>query len=314
VDSARRIVPPIVIPLLAVVAIAGYLIGSHRASASSTRSSSTTITRSRQVVPGSSVLLEYPLGWRSITAIQTIPGLALAHSLLIAPGGDAAHAGLLAGELPAGAPSPLPASFLALVHGIPITEVLDLAKLQAYKYSGISGYDRTLDIYVILTAALSPTALVCYAANGYANYLQQCGQIVAKASLIGGQSAAELSPDAAYAAQLSALITALDGERVKLRREMHLQAAAVVTLAARLARRFAGAAASLAAIEPPSPASAAQAALASALTAARGAYEALAAAGTSRAADAQAQQRIQKAEAAVDSALENFALLGYNHT
>jgi hypothetical protein len=307
-------VPPIVIPLLAVVAIAGYLLGSHRASASSTRSSSATPARSRQLVSGSNVLLEYPVGWRSIASTQTIPGLALAHPRLIAPGGEAAHAGLLAGELPSGAPSPLPASFLALVHGLPITEILDLAKLQVYKYSGLSGYDRTLDVYVAMTGASSPTALVCYAANGYSSYLQQCAQIVAKVSLIGGQSAAELSPDAAYAAQLSAMITALDGERLKLRREMNLQASAVVKLAARLARRYAGAAVSVAALEPPSAATAAQAALASALRAARGAYKALAAAGASEATEMDAQQRVQKAEAAVDSALEDFALLGYNHT
>jgi hypothetical protein len=266
------------------------------------------------VISGSSLLLEYPLGWRSTAATQTIPGLALADPLLIAPSGDAAHAGLLAGELPSGAPSPLPAAFLALVHGLPITEILALAKLQIYKYSGLSGYDRTLDVYVTVTGASSPTALVCYASNRYSSYLQQCGQIVAKLSLVRGQSAAELSPDASYAAQLSALITALDGERLKLRREMHLRASAVVTLAARLARRYAGAAVSVAALEPPSAASAAQAALASALRAARSAYRALAAAGTSQATEVDVQQRVQKAEAAVDSALENFALLGYNHT
>jgi hypothetical protein len=314
VDSARRIVPPVVIPLLAIVAIAGYLLGSHRASASSTRSSSTTPATSKQLVPGSSVLLEYQRGWRSSAANETIPGLAIADPLMLAPGGDAAHAGLLGGQLPAGAPSPLPASFLALVHGLPTTEILDLAKLQVYKYSGLSGYERTLDVYVILTAASSPTALVCYAANGYASYLQQCGQIVARASLLGGQSAEELSPDAAYAAQLSALITGLDGERLTLRREMHLQPAGVAALAARLARRFAGAAASVAALEPPPPASAAQAALASALTEARAAYTALAAAGADSATGTQAQQRVQRAETAVDGALESFALLGYNHT
>jgi hypothetical protein len=314
VDSARRIVPPVVIPLLAVVAIAGYLLGSHRASASSRRSSSTTPATAKQLVPGSSVLLEYQRGWRSSAAMQSIPGLAIADPLLLAPGGDAAHAGLLGGQLPAGAPSPLPASFLALVHGLPNTEILDLARLQIYKYSGLSGYDRTLDVYVILTAAARPTALVCYAASGYTSYLQQCGQIVARVSLLGGQSAEELSPDAAYAAQLSALITGLDGERLKLRREMHLQAAAVAPLAARLARRFAGAGASVAALEPPQPASAAQAALASALKAAHAAYAALAAAAAGAATTAEAEQRVQRAETAVDSVLESFALLGYNHT
>ncbi len=243
-----------------------------------------------------------------------IPGLTVADPLLLTPRADAAHAGLLAGQLPAGAPTPLPASFVALVHGLPGTEILNLAKLQAYRYSGISGYHRTLDVYVILAAASGPTALVCYAANGYTSYLRQCAQIVATSSLVGEQSAEELSPDAAYAAQLSALITGLDGERVKLRGEIHQQPAEVVMFARRIAHRFAGAAASVAALEPPQPASTAQSELASSLSAARDAYRALAAAGQEPVADAAAQRRVQTAEARVDSALKNFALLGYNHT
>ena len=313
-EGSRRIVPPVVIPVLVVMAIAGYLLGSHGTSAPSTSASSKAPAPETRIASGSSVLLEYPAGWKPTRTTSPIPGLAIAHPLLLAPGGDADRAGLLSGQLLAGASSPLPASFLALVHGIPSTEILELANLQAYRYSELSGYGRTLDVYVIPTVGSNPTALVCYAAGGFSSYLQQCEQIVAKVSLLGRHTANELSPDPAYAAQLSALIAGLDGERLKLRREMHLQPADVGTLATTLADRFAGAAASVAALEPPQPASAAQTALASSLMAVRGAYRALAAVHEDPAGYADAERRVNEAETGLDSALESFALLGYNHT
>ncbi|MGO9322790.1 MAG: hypothetical protein ACLQBY_18585 [Solirubrobacteraceae bacterium] len=306
--------PPVVIPVLAVVAIVGYLLGSHRASAPSASAPSTAAAPETQIASGSSVLLEYPAGWRPTRATPAIPGLSIAHPLLLAPGGNSTHAGLLSGQLPASASSLLPASFLALVHGIPRTEILNLTNLQAYRYSGLNGYDRTLDVYVIPAVGSSPTALVCYASTGFSRYLQQCEQIVARVALVGQQTSNELSPDAAYAAQLSALITGLDGERSKARREMHLAPADVGALAATLAHRFASAATSVAALEPPQPASAAQVALARSLVAARDAYTALAATGEEPAGYAEAERRVNEAEAGVDSALESFALLGYNHT
>ena len=305
--------PPVVIPILAVVAIVGYLLGSHRASAPASASPSAQAPGTR-VASGASVLLEYPAGWRPARTAPSIPGLSIGDPLLLAPRGDSAHAGLLSGQLPAGAASPLPTSLLSLVHGIPRTEIVNLANLQAYRYSGLSGYDRTLDVYVIPTVRSGSTALVCYASNGFSSYLQPCEQIVAKVALVGQQTSSELSPDAAYAAQLSALITELDAERSKVRREMHLQHADVRALASILARRFASAATSVAALEPPQPASAAQTALASSLAAARDAYTALAATGEQPARYPQAERRIDEAEAGVDGALESFTLLGYNHT
>jgi len=313
-EGARRILPPVVIPVIAVVAIAGYLVGSHRSSAPPVSASSSVPVPETQIASGPSVLLEYPAGWRPATPAPSIPGLAIVHPLLLAPAGNANHAGLLSGQLPAGASSPLPSSFLALVHGIPHTEVLNLTNLQAYSYSGLNGYDRTLDVYVIPTVGASPTALVCYAASGYSSYLQQCGQIVAKVSLVGQQTPDELSPNAAYATQLNTLVSQLEAERVKLRREMRLQPTDIATIATKLEHRFATAAAAVAALEPPQPASGAQVALAGSLVSARDAYSALAGVGDYPAAYPEAERRVNRAETKVDSALESFALLGYNHT
>ena len=266
--------------LLFVVAIIGYLAGYHRAPAAS--------------------------------------GAASAETTRIASGASA-PAGLLSGQLPAGEASPLPGRFLALARGIPYVEVMNLLDVQAYRYSRLSlpGYDRILDLYVIPNSGGNATALACYASNGFSAYLSQCEQIVAKLTPVG-QSQYDLTPNTPYARRLGALIEALDRERLRLRSEIRRAAApaAVGRLATALAGRFATAAASLAALEPPLAAGPAQAALASAILRGRDTYRTLAAAGTagSLASYDAARRQVDDAEAGVDAGLESFALLGYNHT
>lgn len=301
------------IPVLVVVAIVGYLLGIHRSSAPSIPAAS----GAQRVASGASVLLEYPASWQPAASPPTLPGLTFTTPLLLAPGGKAAKAGLLSGQLPAGAPSPLPVSFVALLHVVPHVEVVNLAHLQAYRFSGLSGYERTLDIYVIPTVGGSPTALVCYAPSGTTSYLDQCEQIVASVTLVG-QTTYNLSPSPGYAGQVAAVITALDKERVTVRREIHASTAlrGVGSLASTLADRFESAATSLTALEAPQAATAAQAALVIALTQAHAAYAALASAASSEdaAGYSAAETHVSTAETAVDSALESYALLGYNHT
>jgi hypothetical protein len=316
VGGARRSLPRALIPALVVLAIVGYLLGVHRSSAPSTPVGS----RAQQVASGASVLLEYPASWQPAASPPALPGLTFTNPLSLAPGGRTADAGLLGGQLPAGAPSPLPRSFLALVHDVPDVEVVNLAHLQAYRFGGLSGYGRTLQLYVIPTVAGRPTALVCYASSrssGSSGYLNQCGQIVASATLVA-QTTYELSPSATYAGQLANVLTALDRERLTLRGEIHASTASSTagTAASALAERFAGAVKALTAIEAPQAASAAQAALVAALKEAHAAYAALAAAADSGATVGYgaAEALVDAAEARVDSALENYALLGYNHT
>jgi hypothetical protein len=307
VYAPTRSLPPFLVPMLVVVAIFGYLVGHRHVPAAS---GETTRTAS-----GASILLEYPSSWRQVAAAVPIPGMSIARPLLLAPGGDSAHAGLLSGQFAGGGPSPLPARFLTLMRGIPNVEVVDLLDGQAYRYSrlSLSGYDRILDLYVIPNAQESSTVLACYAAKEFSTYLPQCEQIVAKLTLVGQSSTYELTPDTAYAHRLGALVEGLSSERLTLRREMHDAApAAVRNLAATLADRFAAVATSLSGLESPLIVGPAQAALAGSILRARDAYAALAAAATqnpSRAATATRQ--VSEAETSIDTALESFALLGY---
>jgi hypothetical protein len=317
VDWSRRSLSRVLVPALVVVAVVGYLLGVHHTSSTSHSPSAGAGGQHLRIASGASMLLEYPSGWQSASSAPTIPGFPISEPLFLAPGGKSANAGLVSGQLPAGGPSPLPATFLALLRVVPHVEVLTLEHVQAYRYSGLSGYGRTLDVYVIPTVGASPATLVCYGSGGSAAYLEECEQIVATVTLVGG-STYPLSPNAGYANQLAALIGALDRERLTLRSQISASSAParLSSLASTLATRFSDTATPLTALEAPQAASAAQAALAAALVGAGSAYTELA-----RAADAEepaaynaAEQRVDAAEASVNTALENFALLGYNHT
>jgi hypothetical protein len=312
VENSPRSLPRVVIPVLLVVAIVGYLLGIHRAAAPPKTS-----REPPRIASKASVLLEYPPNWQTASSAPTVPGFSIASPLLLAPAGKTATAGLLSGQLPPGGPSPLPASFLALLRVVPRVEVLNLMHVQAYRYSGLNGYERTLDVYVIPTAGGGPITLVCYAATGSVSVLNECEQIVATATVVG-QASYPLTPNATYASQLSGLIETLNRERVRLRRQLSATTApsSVHSIATTLGNRFANAGASLTAIAAPQAANAAQGALANALMTAHAAYTRLAtaaASGDPAGYDA-ADQHVSAAETIVNAALQNFALLGYNHS
>jgi hypothetical protein len=299
-----------VAPLLAAAAIGGFLLGNRRGQAAPLE----------QALPArqANIALEYPSTWQPVRSAPPIPGLSIAHPLLLAPGGDATRAGLLGGQLAPGQPGPLPASFVALMPELPRTEVVDFLGVEAYSYSHvrIPAYERLLDLYVIPSAAGPGTAIACYASQGSSSYLHGCEQIVATLTPVG-HSGYDLRPSAPYSSRLGAVTGELDRERLIIRRQMGVvrTPSAVARLATTLGERFATAAAAIRAIRSPAAAAAAQGALVASMERADESYRALATAAPSAAASvAVAQAHVGSAEAGVDVALGTFALLGYKHT
>ncbi len=297
-------------PVLVVVAIFGYMTGHGRSHVASGGKSRT--------IYATSVLLDYPSDWQSTAATSGIPGLSIAHPVVLAPEGDSAHAGLIAGQLPAGEPSPLPERFIDRIGRLSDTGVVDLPETQAYRYARLSipGFNRTLSLYAIPNPGGNPTVLACYASAGFSAYMRTCEQIVATLTLVGQQPSYDLAPEPGYARRLSASIGVLDAQRDASRREMR-QGASLPTVqrgATRLAAGFANAAASLSLLEPSLFATTqAQAALSRSILRTRDAYTALAAAATAESPSrfAVARRQVYEAEAGVNAMLENFALLGY---
>jgi hypothetical protein len=141
--ASGRSLPTAMAPVLAAVAILGYVAGHDRSRAASGEKSRT--------ISAASVLLAYPSDWQPAAAAPGIPGLSIAHPVVLSPGGDAAHAGLLVGQLAGGEQSPLPMGFMARMRRLPDTEVVDLPETQAYRYARLSipGFDRILSLYAI---------------------------------------------------------------------------------------------------------------------------------------------------------------------
>jgi hypothetical protein len=300
-----------VLALLLLAAVVGFLVGYHHTSTHLRRPALAAGT-----VSSAGVVLEYPSGWAPASTAAPIPGLTLTHQLALAPGGNAQTQGLLSGELAEGQATPLPGALLGLLQAVPRTEVLSLPGGQAYRYSDVklSGYSSALELFVVPGAGTAEAVLACYAPSTGAAVLGQCARIVAKLTL-ETQSQNDLTPDSAYAARLAAAVTALDTERLALRRQLarSLKAAPLEAVAGKLAALFARAADKLPALEPPLAAEANSAALATALGRARDSYRALKAAAQSETPViyARVRERVDRAEAGVDRALEAFALIGY---
>ena len=299
-----------VVPLLVAVAVLGYIAG-HASSRSPTAEEVRTVSTA-------TVVLNYPSGWTRPSVAPGIPELPIANTIALAPKGQAAHAGMLVGALPASKLSPLPARFVANLRGLPETGIVSLQEVQAYRYArlNIPGYDRMLTLFVIPNPHGQPTALACYASANYSTDLKRCEQIVATLTLVGQTQSYDLTPEAAYARRVNASVAALDRERVALRRELGTQAAParVHAVATRLAGGFEEAATSLSRLEPSFATGQIQAVLSGSIIQTRDAYTALAAAAANESASeyASARKRVYEAESNVNWALENFALLGYD--
>ena len=118
--------------VLLTVAIVGYLDGHGRSSAAP-------VETTREASNAAMVVnYAFASGWRQASRAPAIPGLATTQSLVLAPHGDGAHAGLIVGQLPGGGATPVPPQLLAKVRQFRNADVVDLLNTQAYRYSGAS--------------------------------------------------------------------------------------------------------------------------------------------------------------------------------
>jgi hypothetical protein len=264
-----------------------------------------------------SVLLNYPSSWKQVASPVAIPGFTITHELSLAPGGDPAHAGLLAGGLAQRESTPLPAALVAAFRAQPHTEVVSLLGSEAYRYPHVSlpGFNHELTLFAIPNPGSEGTDLACYASPGSAADMRTCEHIVTTLTLVGQSQSYDLAPNETYARGLTTAVTLLDKQRVAMRREMSQQAPSLTLqrTAGRLAAVFGQTAASLSSLGPTLAVGRAHGALSASLLQARDAYKALAVAVASGgpAGVTAARQQVYAAEASVNRSLQGFALLGY---
>jgi hypothetical protein len=311
-DAPGRVVHPLLVVALLLVAVGGYLLGSHRGSAHVAAEEPPSTTRSLST---SGLLLEYPVSWQRASRATPIPGLALRGPVTLVPSGSAG-AGLIAGQLPVSEATPLPATFLTRLDGLPHVEVVNLVSTQAYRYTriGLPNFNRAIDLYVIPAAGSGARVMACFAPTRLTPASQQCERIVSDVALTG-PPAETLTPEPIYAKQLSSVVSSLQAERSRARRQTAggSSVAQVASAAASLAARLSSASESLAALQPPQLVAPAGAALAGALRRAGEAYSALAVAARAESLSEYdtARSAVGAAESQVDAALASFALMGY---
>jgi hypothetical protein len=316
-SEANRSLSVLVAIGVVVAAILGYVVGSRGNGSVSSGGQAPVPAAKLHFASAAGVQLQIPSDWSAAASAPALAGLPLARPVLIAPGGEAAKGGLIAGELPRGEPSPLPASFVTRLHGLPSTDVVGLSRTEAFRYSGLAvpGFDRPLTMYAIPNLGGDSTILACFATAAAPASLGLCEQIVRTLRPASQSGSGNLSPDPEYAHAVSGVVSQLNSARARIRRQMSEteSPASVRTLAERLARDFATASALLSPLEPPPVAGRAQAALERAVRGAQAAYAALAAAAGAQDVPGyeSALAAVTSAESRVTSALEGFALLGY---
>jgi hypothetical protein len=298
--------------VLVAVALLGYFAGRGHPLAAPVES-----TRSASIVSGE---LNYPSGWQPASRAPGIPGLAIVHPVVVAPGGNAARAGLVTGQLARGGPNPLPTEFLARLGKPPGAAVVNLLGTQAYEYSqlNVPGFNRMLTLYAIPHRMGATTAMACYASKSFSTYMGSCEQVVALLTLQAATQSDVLTPDPNYARRLSAAIARVDELRAQLRPGMRSPApfATVQNHAMRLAAGLDNAAVSFAALRPPAAAAQVNARLLASLEGERDAYLGLAVAAAANSPSRYAAELtlVYRAEANVNGALRSFALFGYQQT
>ena len=310
-DAPARVVHPLLALALILVAVFGYVAGNHRVSSPSSEAPPS-VTRTLSTA---GLVLEYPGNWEQAASASPIPGLSLQSPVTVVPQGTKGL-GLLVGELPAGSPAPLPASFVAELHGTPHAEVVNLVSTQAFRYSDLSlpGYGGYFDVYAIPSAAGGVRVMACYSSQQLSVASQQCERIVANVAPTGSATAT-LTPEPIYAKAVSAVVQSLQSERMRARHELSTTTSpsALAGVAEGLDARMTSASASVAALQQPPLVASASTILAAALRHAGAAYGQLAdaARGEDLSSYEAARTAVAQAETGVDEALENYTLLGY---
>lgn len=301
-------------PLLALIAIAGYLLGTRHAvpaAAGGTREA---------VADG--VAVEYPVssGWRPAERSPQVPGLGMRALLALAPGEGAPRAGLVIGRLAARTAGPLPATLLARAHGAPRTQIVTLEGVQALRYElqGAGPGGAALTAYALPRTSAGQVLALCYAPDAASAELRTCEGVVrtlTPTGADGGGAQVSLVPDPGYERRLRTALARLEALRKPLRTRLAAEPApaTMAALCERLATGSGDVAEALASFQPPPAAEAAQLALTRALVTVREGYRALAraiAAGEATRYTA-ARTRVIEGEARVNDALGQLVLLGY---
>jgi hypothetical protein len=310
---SRRGLVAAIVAGVALLAVAGFVIGHSGSSSDDESGSGPALTQSASA---GSVELSFPAAWRRVTDTPDVPGTTFADPMVLAnPAGGRMTAGTV-GE--ASGPSLLPDGLLErLGAGAPKRgEPVALGGAQAFRYKalGVKGAARPLTIYTAPTTAGVVTMACSPPPVEPAAYLATCERVAGTLRLLGAKPY-PLGPDSAHAKALTKELVALRARRAPAERILARARtpAAQARAAAALATAYAASARRLGGLEVSPYAKKANVGLVTALDRTAKAYAAAARAARSgdRAAYLRARATLRRASGTLTRALAQLRDLGY---
>jgi hypothetical protein len=307
--ASRRGILVLGAALVAVAAVAGFLVGGSGSEDESVPLSNT--------ASAGSLSLSFPAGWERVPEQPRIAGLHFENAIVLSPAAGSGDR-MVAGQTDGSGRTLLPAALLDKLPGDPPEgEAVRLGKLEAYRYTGLKPADSrlTLTIFTIPTSSGIATIACAAESGGVADFVADCERSAGSATLAGGEPL-PLGPSRAYARRVSAAID--DLAKARSERVDALQAARLpdkqAAAAERVADAYRAAARSVRAAAPGPADREAGAALAAALTSAAEAYQRIATAARedAQAAYDRARDGAKRAEKRVQQRLADLEELGYS--
>ena len=266
--------------------------------------------------------LRVPAAWETLGSPPDIPGLEFQDRIAIGPRAAAGREGLVAGRIPAGEGSVLPAGLAdAGGDGPPARDAVRLGDAEAFRYPGLrperapgaSGFAGSVTLFVVLTDK-GHAGIACYAAAPSPRFSKASSDVAASLELTDAKALA-LAPSAEFAKAVTDLLARMAGERRRGRQRLAQAATSVSQAAAAdaLARAYAAASRRARGLPAPDAARPANTAIATAIAEVAHGYEIAAAAarGRDRARFRRAGGAVRRAEARVTAAVGALAELGY---
>jgi hypothetical protein len=197
--------------LLAVLALAGYLIG-HSGGGSDESSADATNTAASPTLE-----IGFPDDWQRVSEPVSIPGLRLSDPIGLSQKGAPKTDGLSAGTTGATGPALLPGTFLKRLPEEPSRDdAVKLGSLEAYRYKNLQpeGYDGRLTLYVAPTSPEVTTVACAAGAANASEFLPDCESVAGNLRLLTGKAFA-LGPDEDYLSKLDKTMDKLNSARKK---------------------------------------------------------------------------------------------------
>jgi predicted Ser/Thr protein kinase len=298
------------VALAVVLALVGFFVG-HATGKSSSKASADSGTLS-----AGKATITYPGDWEPTQSLPSIPGVTAANAKAVAPKGSTS-AGLAVGSVAQNWPTFLPKTLLSHITQADVDDrtVVRIGSLQAFRYANLhpTGFAGVMTLYAVPQPSAPTIAMSCYATSG--GIPSTCASIAAGVKVSGAKPYA-LTPSSEYVHTLNSSLASVNAARSSGLKKLNAagSAKAQSQAAKSIASAYEKAAGSMQRSDVTAYVKPVNDPLVASLRSAGSAYTALASAATagSSARYNAAKSRATRSAKAVDAAVQQFRLIGFD--